>query len=58
VINMSMGEKQKLNVGRFYRPSNYRKRFIRPLSDAAVNQDIQTRGLQKMAGTGNRFFSA
>jgi hypothetical protein len=57
VINMGMGEKQKLNVRGYHRPSGYGDRFIRPLRNAAIDQYIQSTGLKKMTGTCDAFFS-
>jgi hypothetical protein len=47
-----------MNVRGFYRPSGYGKSFIRALRNTTVDQDIQSAGLEKMAGPGDTFFCA
>ncbi|VTR64129.1 hypothetical protein DESC_140005 [Desulfosarcina cetonica] len=58
VIDVSMGEKQVIDLGGFDRPALHGRFRIVALGHAAIHHDVQAICLEQVAGTGDTVFGA
>jgi len=58
VVDMGMGEEEKINVFRRNRPRLHGSHGIIPLGHTAIHQDIETLTLEKMTGPGDGMLTA